>query len=133
MSGLNKNRRQDEIRRLRPLAGLGRFVRRFAGDRRANVLIMFGLTLPVILAIVAGGIDFSYAESAKTTLQDAADAASLAVSAEVVLHPNDTVGQLQNVASAALSADDKNGSGVAITNFQVCAPVAQSSNCAGMA
>jgi Flp pilus assembly protein TadG len=133
MSGLNKNRRQDETHRLRPLAALGRFARRFAGDRRANVLIMFGLTLPVILAIVAGGIDFSYAESAKTTLQDAADAASLAVSAEVVLHPNDTVGQLQNVAAAALTADDKTGSGVAITNFQVCAPVAQSSNCAGMA
>ncbi|HEY3888761.1 MAG TPA: TadE/TadG family type IV pilus assembly protein [Caulobacteraceae bacterium] len=102
-------------------------------DKRANVLIMFGLTLPILLAIVAGGIDFSYAEGAKTTLQDAADAASLAVSSEVVLHPNDTVAQLQAVATAALTADDKNGTNVTITNFQVCAPVAQSSNCSGMA
>ena len=132
MSGLNKNRRQDETHRLRPFAAL-RPARRFAGDKRANVLIMFGLTLPLMLAIVAGGIDFSYRQSAANALQDAADAASLAVSAEVVLHPNDTVNQLQAVAAAALAADDKNGSGVAITNFQVCAPVAQSSNCTGMA
>jgi Flp pilus assembly protein TadG len=133
MRGLNKNRRQDETRRLRPFAALRRFARRFAGDKRANVLIMFGLTLPLLLAIVAGGIDFSYAQSAKTTLQDAADAASLSVSAEVVLHPNDTINQLQNVATAALTADDKTGTNVTITNFQVCAPVAQSSNCSGMA
>jgi Flp pilus assembly protein TadG len=130
MPGLNKNRRQDETHRLRPFAALRRFARRFAGDKRANVLIMFGLTLPLLLAIVAGGIDFSYAQSAKNALQDAADAASLAVSAEVVLHPNDTVAQLQNVANAALLADDKN-SGATITTFQVCAPVAQSSNCSG--
>ncbi len=132
MSGLNKNRRQDEPCRLRPLVALRNFARRFIGDRRANVLIMFGLTLPLMLAIVAAGIDFSYAEGAKTTLQDAADAASLAVSAEVVLHPNDTVAQLQAVATAALTADDKQGTNVTITNFQVCAPVAQSSNCTGM-
>jgi Flp pilus assembly protein TadG len=130
MPGLNKNRRQDETRRLRPFAALRRFARRFASDKRANVLMMFGLTLPLLLAIVAGGVDFSYAQSAKNALQDAADAASLAVSAEVVLHPNDTVAQLQAVAAAALAADDKNG-GVTITNFQVCAPVAQSSNCSG--
>jgi Flp pilus assembly protein TadG len=131
MSGLNKNRRQDETHRLRPLAALRNFARRFVGDKRANVLIMFGLTLPLLLAIVAGGIDFSLAEGAKTTLQDAADAASLAVSAEVVLHPNDTVAQLQAVAQAALTADDKTGTNVTITNFQVCAPVASSSNCSG--
>ena len=116
MSGLNKNRRQDEPRRLRPLVSLRNFARRFIGDRRANVLIMFGLTLPLMLAIVAAGIDFSYAEGAKTTLQDAADAASLAVSAEVVLHPNDTVAQLKAVATAALTADDKQGTNVTITN-----------------
>jgi Flp pilus assembly protein TadG len=131
MSGLNKNRRQDETHRLRPLVALRKFARRFIGDKRANVLIMFGLTLPLMLAIVAAGIDFSYAEGAKTTLQDAADAASLAVSAEVVLHPNDTVAQLKTVATAALTADDKQGNNVTITTFQVCAPVAQSSNCTG--
>jgi Flp pilus assembly protein TadG len=130
MPGLNKNRRQDETHRLRPFAALRRFARRFAGDKRANVLIMFGLMLPLLLAIVAGGIDFSYAQGAKNALQDAADAASLAVSAEVVLHPNDTVAQLQAVAAAALAADDRNGA-VTITTFQVCAPVAQSSNCSG--
>jgi len=130
MSGLNKNRRRDETRRLRPFAALRGFARRFAGDKRANVLIMFGLTLPILLAIVAGGIDFSYAEGAKSNLQDASDAASLAVSAEVVLHPNDTVQTLQTLATATLKANDGAG---AITSFQVCAPIATSSNCSGMA
>jgi Flp pilus assembly protein TadG len=120
MSGLNKNRRQDETRRMRPLAGLRDFARRFVGDKRANVLIMFGLTLPIILAIVAGGIDFSYAEGAKSNLQDAADAASLAVSAEVVKNPNDTVATLRTLALATLTANDVGGT---ITNFHVCAPV----------
>jgi Flp pilus assembly protein TadG len=123
MSGLNKNRRKDETRRLRLFAGLRGLARRFAGDRRANVLIMFGLTLPLLLAIVAGGIDFSYNEGAKVTLQDAADAASLAVSAEVVKNPNDTVATLLSLANATLKADDPNGTNLAITDFHVCAPV----------
>ena len=120
MSGLNKNRREDETRRLRPFAALRGFVRRFAGDKRANVLIMFGLTLPILLAIVAGGIDFSYAEGAKSNLQDASDAASLAVSAEVVKNPNDSVATLLALATATLKANDIGGT---ITNFHVCAPV----------
>jgi len=123
MSGLNKNRRKDEARRLRLFAGLRGFARRFAGDKRANVLIMFGLTLPLLLAIVAGGIDFSMAESAKVNLQDAADAASLAVSAEVVKNPNDTVATLKALANATLQADDPTGTNLAITDFHVCAPV----------
>jgi Flp pilus assembly protein TadG len=123
MSGLNKNRRQNATRRLRPFAALRGFVRRFVGDKRANVLIMFGLTLPIVLAIVAGGIDFSYAEDAKVNLQDAADAASLAVSAEVVKNPNDTVATLKAIAQAALVANDLNGTNLSITDFHVCAPV----------
>jgi Flp pilus assembly protein TadG len=123
MLGLNKNRRKDETRRLRPIAGLRGFARRFAGDKRANVLIMFGLTLPLLLAIVAGGVDFSLAEGAKVNLQDAADAASLAVSAEVVKNPNDTVTTLKALANATLQADDPKGTNLAITDFHVCAPV----------
>jgi len=123
MSGLNKNRRQDETRRVRLLAALSGFVRRFAGDKRANVLIMFGLTLPILLAIVAGGIDFSYAEGAKVNLQDASDAASLAVSSEVVKNPNDTVATLKTLATATLKANDPSGTNLSITDFHVCAPV----------
>ena len=93
------------------------------GDRRANVLIMFGVTLPILLGIVTASIDFSYAEDAKTNLQDAADAASLAVSSEVVKNPNDTVATLKALALASLTANDPTGSNLSITDFHVCAPV----------
>ncbi len=123
MPGLNKNRRQEATRRLRALSALRGFARRFAGDRRANVLILFGLTLPILLAIVIAGIDFSYAEDAKVTLQDASDAASLAVSAEVVKNPNDSIATLKTIAGAALAANDRGGANLSITDFHVCAPV----------
>jgi len=93
------------------------------GDKRANVLIMFGLTLPILLGIVTASIDFSYAEDAKTNLQDAADAASLAVSSEVVKNPNDTVATLKALAQATLTANDPTGTNLNITDFHVCAPV----------
>jgi Flp pilus assembly protein TadG len=123
MAGLDK-KRWDAARRVgsRPLQAASRLVRRFAGDRRGNVLIMFGLMLPVLLALVTAGVDFSYAEDAKVTLQDASDAAALAVSAEVVKNPNDTLTTLQTLAQNTLTADDPGATNLSITNFHVCAP-----------
>ncbi|HLI67071.1 MAG TPA: TadE/TadG family type IV pilus assembly protein [Caulobacteraceae bacterium] len=124
MMGLNKNSRH-ERGRSRALARVTSFVRRFAGDRSANVLIMFGLTLPILLAIAGAGIDFGYAEDAKVQLQDASDAASLAVSAEVAKNPNDTVQTLQTLAQNVLTANYTQTGGTAptINDFHVCAPV----------
>jgi len=113
MTGLDKNRRRGALRT---------FLSRFAGDRRANVLIMFGITLPIMLAIVGAGIDFSYAEDTKVQLQDASDAASLAVSAEVVKNPNDSVQTLRTLAQNSLNANYP-GAAPTISAFHVCAPV----------
>ena len=68
---------------------------------------MFGLLLPVLLAIVGAGIDFSFAEDAKVRLQDAADAAGLAVSAEVVKNPNETVPTLKSLAQNTMQPTSK--------------------------
>jgi len=120
---LNNHRRGAPARATGPRA----FARRFAGDKRANVLIMFGLLLPVLLALVGGGLDFSFDEDAHVRLQDASDAAGLAVAAEVAKNPNETEATLQQLALSVLQANYPNpdGSTVAatITSFHVCAPV----------
>lgn len=56
----------------------GGFMRRAGADARGNVAMLFGLALPVLLMIVVGAIDINRASTAKVTLQDALDAATLA-------------------------------------------------------
>jgi len=110
-------------------------LRSFAGDRRGNVLIMFALTLPFLLTLVGGVINFSYGEDAKVALQDATDAATLAVSAEVVKNPNDTEATLQQLAQSSLNANfTMQGATTVptITNFHVCAPVQNDCNNKGV-
>jgi Flp pilus assembly protein TadG len=125
--GRHNTNRQDTPRDpRRALDGLRGFARRFAGDKRANVLIMFGLMLPVLLALVGAGIDFSYGEDAKVQLQDATDAAALAVSAEVVKNPNETEATLQALAQSSLTANYTMQGAVTaptITAIHICAPV----------
>jgi Flp pilus assembly protein TadG len=120
---LNNHRRGAPARAGRPRG----FARRFAGDKRANVLIMFALLLPVLLALVGGGLDFSFDEDAHVRLQDASDAAGLAVAAEVAKNPNETEATLQQLALATLQANypmpDGGTVAATITSFHVCAPV----------
>lgn len=54
------------------------FAARFASATRGNVAMMFGLTLPIMVMVVAGGIDLHHASTVKAKLQDALDAAALA-------------------------------------------------------
>ena len=51
---------------------------RLRTDTRGNVAMMFGLSLPVLLMLVFGGIDINRVSTAKANLQDALDAATLA-------------------------------------------------------
>src|SRR5690606_15813844 len=60
------------------LRALRDFLRRAGVDVGGNVAMMFGLALPVLLMIVVGAIDINRASTAKVTLQDALDAATLA-------------------------------------------------------
>ncbi|HLK24321.1 MAG TPA: TadE/TadG family type IV pilus assembly protein [Caulobacteraceae bacterium] len=118
--------------RLRAAARRGHgLLRRLVGARRGNVAIMFALMAPVLFALVGGGIDLSYGEDAKVQLQDATDAAALAVSAEVVKNPNDTEATLKTLAQNSLTANYTMQGAVSaptITNFHVCAPVQNDCN-----
>jgi Flp pilus assembly protein TadG len=100
-----------------------RRLRDLVRDRAANVYITFALLAPVMLVLIGAGVDYSYAENTKRALQDATDAATLAVSAAVAKNPNSTVAQLQAIAQSVLNADFSGAPSPVISEFHVCAPV----------
>lgn len=102
----------------RSISGL----RAFLETRRASMAPMLALTLPVILLVTAGAVDFSLAVGSKTDLQDAADAASLAVAVATAANPNTTEASLKALALTTLVSNYKGGTPT-ITDFHVCAPV----------
>lgn len=97
-------------------------LRRFARHQAGNVYITFAIVAPLLLVLIGAGIDYSYAENSKRMLQDATDAATLAVSAAVAQNPNTTLAALQATAQTVLNADYTGGAPT-ITDFHVCAPV----------
>jgi Flp pilus assembly protein TadG len=106
-------------------AGIGHAIRRlqrFIKDRAGNVYVIFAIVAPILLLVVGAGIDYSYAENTKRALQDATDAATLAVSAAVARNPNLTVASLQILAQTVLAANLP-GTTPTISDFHVCAPV----------
>src|SRR5581483_3862441 len=105
-----------------PAKGAARLARGAFAERRGSMAPLFALTLPVILLVLAGATDFALAVSAKSDLQDAADAAALAVANEVEKNPNDTVATLQAIALSTLTANHPNPA-PSVTDFHVCAPV----------
>ncbi|HYA72437.1 MAG TPA: pilus assembly protein TadG-related protein, partial [Roseiarcus sp.] len=52
--------------------------RKFLGDRRGNVAMMFALAMPVLMFGVGVAVDFTHAAQVRTELNAAADAAVLA-------------------------------------------------------
>ena len=101
----------------------GRWLRQFVRDRSANVFITFAIVAPLLLVLIGAGLDYSYAENTKRTLQDATDAATLAVAAAVTKNPNSTTQQLKVVAQTVLDADFPNLPTPILTDFHVCAAV----------
>jgi Flp pilus assembly protein TadG len=91
-------------------------------SRGGQVAVIFALLLPILVVLIAGVLDASFALNARTRLQDANDEASLAVSIATGQNPNISEAALRAIAQNAL---DANYSGVAplITDFHVCAPV----------
>ncbi len=83
---------------------------------------MFALLTPVLIFLVAGVLDASFALNAKTKLQDASDEASLAVSIATGQNPNIPERQLKTIAQNALDANFPDSTPT-ITDFHVCAPV----------
>ena len=55
----------------------------FAKNRSGAVVLLFGLTLIPVLGFIGGAIDFAYSYRARTSLQNALDAAALAAGREL--------------------------------------------------
>jgi Flp pilus assembly protein TadG len=83
--------------------GLAAFTRRFAGDTRGNVAMIFALTMPVLILMTVGGVDIHRASTVRVNLQDALDAAALAAARS----PYETDTEIQRVGMAALNANLK--------------------------
>ncbi|MCS6627439.1 pilus assembly protein TadG-related protein [Roseibacterium beibuensis] len=75
--------------------------RRFAGDVRGNVAMLFGLSLPVLILMTFGGVDIHRMSTVRVNLQDALDAAALAAARSPYTADED----LQRVGLAALKAN----------------------------
>ncbi|HEY3798055.1 MAG TPA: pilus assembly protein TadG-related protein [Caulobacteraceae bacterium] len=103
-------------------------ISRIVRDVRANVAITFALVGVILILIVFMAVDLSNAFFTKSALQDATDAAALAVATEVAKNPTESEAQLKSVAQGMLAADFRQGAGIAA--FHVCAP--SQSDCAGM-
>jgi hypothetical protein len=77
------------------IAKVGGFLAPHAGEH-GNVVILFGLALPVLLGVTALTIDASVINHQKDWMQNVADEVSLAVAKELHLH-GDRLDQIQSV------------------------------------
>lgn len=73
----------------------------FFGDRRGNVALIFGLSLPVMVLMTVGGVDIHRASTVRVNLQDALDASALAAARSPYTDPAD----IQRVGMDALRAN----------------------------
>src|SRR5690348_487092 len=76
-------------------------LRRFATDRRANILPIFGLSLIPIVGLIGAAVDYSRANAVKTKLQAALDSTALAMSSNAA---SQTAAQLQSAAQSYFNA-----------------------------
>ena len=97
-------------------------IRRVLGDRRANVAPIVAILAPTLILMGLGTTDAAIGLNTKNDLQNATDAASLAVAHAVLANVNATETSLQATAQAVLNNDFR-GTAPTITVFHVCAPV----------
>jgi uncharacterized protein YegL len=76
-------------------------LRRFATDRRANILPMFGLAFIPVVGLIGAAVDYSRANAVKTKLQAALDSTALAMSAKAA---SQSAGELQASALSYFNA-----------------------------
>jgi len=96
---------------------LNRFLARLGADQRGNVAMMFGLSLPVLLMLVFGGIDINRVSTAKANLQDALDAATLAAARSP--YTSDQTKELNAVGLTALKANLRATDGVSFNDSDI--------------
>jgi len=97
-------------------------IRRALGDRSASVAPIVAILAPTLILLGLGGADAAIGVDVKNDLQNANDAAALAVAHAVLANPNTTEASLKATAQAVLNSDFK-GAAPTITAFHVCAPV----------
>ena len=73
----------------------------FFEDRRGNVALIFGLSLPVMVLMTVGGVDIHRASTVRVNLQDALDVSALAAARSPYTEPAD----IQRVGMDALRAN----------------------------
>jgi len=96
------------------VGGASGLARRFAGDVRGNVAMLFGLSLPVLILMTFGGVDIHRMSTVRVNLQDALDAAALAAARS----PYTADADLQRVGLAALKANLKSYPNVTLEEDQ---------------
>ena len=96
-------------------------------DRRGALALIFALLAPLLVLCMIGAIDLTSINASKGHLQDATDAAALAVSAAAAKNPNTTETTLKALATTLLTTDYSNGTPT-ISSFTVCTPV-QTTDC----
>jgi len=79
-------------------------LRAFFRDRRGNVALIFGLSLPVMVLMTVGGVDIHRASTVRVNLQDALDASALAAARS----PYTDAADIQRVGMDALRANLSN-------------------------
>jgi len=79
----------------------------FARDRRANVAMMFGLALVPIIVASGAGLDYARAALARSQLNDALDAAALAVGSTTGLNQSNAQTLAQQYFNANYKGTDK--------------------------
>ena len=87
---------------------------RLLTDRRGTIVIKFAITLPILLGLVGGTIDYTTYIGQKQKLQAAADSASTAAALEMTLidyTKNDVSALAQSVVSATMKANGDRGPG----------------------
>jgi Flp pilus assembly protein TadG len=84
------------------------FGRRFLAASRGNVAMLFALSLPVLIMITMGAVDINRAATARSNLQDALDAATLAAARSTAVSEVD----LTRIGTESLMANLANYPGV---------------------
>lgn len=99
---------------------LARNGRRLVQDTAGSGMIVAAMVAPVLLLAVGVAIDFGRASTARSGLQDIADAAAIASARELVLANADS-SQLQSIAEQSVSANVANLAGTGVSAPMVVA------------
>ncbi|UFZ06273.1 pilus assembly protein [Bradyrhizobium ontarionense] len=92
-------------------------LRRFAGDSRGNIAVIFAIALVPILAFVGAGVDYSRANAARSSMQGALDSTALMLSrdlAQGTISASDVAAKASAYFKALYTSTDAQGVSVTV-------------------